>query len=354
MSQNTQQYPRMGTDLQSLPAAHGNDPLALVDTLKIVACSVCRAVYIPSCDQQDQCTAVLLETAFLDVCHACFRCQRPACPQCWNPIHHTCASCCEEAHLPFRGPVPSLEGLVFLPLTTSPHPAQTHNISFFCQRNGRFYSPESAPAEPASQEISVKERVTSDALPALQLDPVDSAPAPVINSSYPVWLQEVLGRKTDEQPAPSLVNPEQLAPSLVNIRQPVRNVTTTSAPPEVPLAWSQTSQTYWPQMAPTGQPQAVPPEPPRLPVMMQQPAPVLPAPTPESQSEATPQDQETNEEISLLERIENALIVLTSILLLAVVLMIVLSICFAQVNTFFLTLVHIDIRTEIAYLLQLR
>jgi hypothetical protein len=95
MSQNTQQSPQRGTDLQSLPAVSDVDPLAQVATLKIVACPICRAVYVPSNEEQAATpgSTRLLETAFLEVCHFCFRCQRPACPQCWNPVHHTCASC---------------------------------------------------------------------------------------------------------------------------------------------------------------------------------------------------------------------------------------------------------------------
>ena len=134
MLKNTQQYPRTGTDLQSLPDAGEDDPLALVDTLKVVACPVCRAIYVPSGAVRPP---GLLETAFLAVCHFCFRCQRPACPQCWNPVHHVCASCSEEARLPFRGPVPSLEGLVFV----SSRSELANTISFLCKRNGRFYTP---------------------------------------------------------------------------------------------------------------------------------------------------------------------------------------------------------------------
>lgn len=66
------------------------------------------------------------------------------------------------------------------------------------------------------------------------------------------------------------------------------------------------------------------------------------------------QNEQDDEDIPLLERVENVLIVVTSVLLLIIILMIVLALCFADVNTFFFHLLHIDIRTEIAYLLQLR
>lgn len=337
MSQNMQQYPHIGTGLPFLPDAGGFDSLAQVETLKIVACSICRAVYVPSGTQPERYPGVLLETAFLDICHFCFRCQRPACPQCWNPVHHTCASCCEAAHLPFRGPVPALEGLVFLSLTS-----QTNKISFICQRNGRFYTPEPASPDPvapgvfASPHAPSNEPVTSDGLPVLELNKVVPVPAP--NNPYPTWLQEVLGQRTDDPPAVVQISPEPA----------VRTSSTIAPLDEASLPWSQTDQTNWPLEASSASH--------GLPTLAIQPfPPALPVPTSETEGEAAPSlGEETGEEISLFERVENALIVITSVLLLAVVLMIVLSICCAQVNAFFLALIHIDIRTEIAYLLQLR
>ncbi len=345
MLQNTQQYPQTGTDLQSLPGACDADPLAQVDTLKMVTCPVCRAIYVPSGEQQEHHSTTLLETAFLDVCRSCFRCQRPACPQCWNPVHHACASCSEEARLPFRSPVPSLEGLVFLPPTS----ARTPKFSFVCQRNGRFYTPEPAQTGPKSQEVAplpaptTSEPVTSDELPVLQSG--HAAPAPVRTQTetylYPVWLQEVLGQKVHQSVAPTLTTGEQ----------PLENPATMQPPVQPAIVWSQTRQANWPALAPNAQQQIVPASPHALPISTSQPLPAASVGT--SQSEIESQDEPTDD-ISLFERIENVLIVITSILLLAVVLMIVLSISSAQVNAFFLHLLHIDIRTEIAYLLQLR
>ncbi len=356
MSRNTQQYSRTGTELQAVPLTSENDPLAEGDTLKIVACPVCRAVYVPSREQQDCSSALLLETAFLEVCHFCFRCQRPACPQCWNPVHHSCASCCEEARLPFRGPVPALEGLVFLPLSS--HSAQSNAISFVCQRNGRFYTPEPVLPDAASQKTSTSsapvsasvaatsQAATSGALPVLP--PAQSAPAQALTGTYPVWLQEVLGQKTGETSMPAPAGTEQPADPMS------ASVSSASAP----ISWTQTN--WPPQAAPAGAQSGVLPAPAQPVTRVESPLPASssasePAPIPESQREVIDSlEQEGGEEISLFERIENILIVLTSILLLAVVLMIVLSICFAQVNTFFLALIHIDIRTEIAYLLQMK
>lgn len=334
MLENTQQYPRTGTDLQSLPAAGDDDPLAQVDTLKIVACPVCRAIYVPSGEQR---APDLLETAFLAVCHFCFRCQRPACPQCWNPIHHVCASCSEEARLPFRGPVPSLEGLVF----TSARSARANKVSFLCQRNGRFYTPE--PAQPHLESRQAPASVSAanpqgspGALPVL---PPDYAlPAQVRTDTYPTWLQEVFGQKVEDSAAPAV----EIQP----LEYPVQMYAQAE-----PTFWSPAQQPDWPTLVPIAPQQAAPVEALALSAPAGQPLSLAPPATvTDDQGEHDAED----EEISLLERIENALIVITSVLLLSVILMIVLSISSAQVNAFILSILHIDIRTEIAYLLQLR
>ena len=349
MSQNTQQYSKIGTAIQSSSDTCNVDPLAQVDTLKFVACPICRAMYVPASEQSTAKSTGLLETAFLGICRFCFRCQRPACPQCWNPVHHTCASCSEEARLPFRTPVPSLEGLVFLP-STSIHTRQENNLSFTCQRNGRFYTPETAPTRPAPQKAAlqpktiVSEPMTLDALPTLQAKPVLPTQTLREIEHYPTWLQEVLGQKGAEQAASPSAQKE-LSEHAAHIYMPAEPASLlTRAEPQ-----------HWLQMAPTAPQQAIPSEQPILfaPTSQAFP-PVSPAGMSEHQSEIALQDDPGSDDISLFERIENVLIIITSILLLAVVLMIVLSIISAQVNTFFLHLLHIDIRTEIAYLLQLR
>jgi hypothetical protein len=333
MSQNTQQSPQRGTDLQSLPAVSDVDPLAQVATLKIVACPICRAVYVPSNEEQAATpgSTRLLETAFLEVCHFCFRCQRPACPQCWNPVHHTCASCSEEARLPFRTPVPSLQGLVFSP-STSIHDTRANQISFTCQRNGRFYTPEPAPVRSEPQEVPLQpaptesEPITSAALPVLQTGHTVPAPTADEATLYPGWLQEVLGQKTGALAAlPSADRGEQ---------------------PGNPAS----NQADWPHLAPLTQQVTLPVQS----APMIQPTPKVVAQVSEKYTENAPEEDASGEEVSRFERIENVLIVITSILLLGVVLMIVLSISSAQINAVFLNFLHIDIRTEIAYLLQLR
>jgi hypothetical protein len=241
-----------------------------------------------------------------------------------------------------------VEGLVFLP-SASIRLKPEQNISFTCQRNGRFYTPEpGAPAQITFQETAIQSAAAANepgiSGPHAPLQTAPAAAVPNAARQYPDWLQEVLGEQEQQQEMSPLTRREQQTPQL-----------NMYAPAGVANALPHTEQYNMQKVAPLAYQQAQAPEPP-LAVAAQKPARVLalPAPVAEHQNEMTLQDDPGSDDVSLLERIENVLIIITSILLLAVVLMIVLSIVSAQVNTFFLHLLRIDIRTEIAYLLQLR
>jgi hypothetical protein len=305
------------------PVYAGNeDPLALADTLKIVSCPVCRAVYIPSWRQErERASLAVLESTFLSICHFCFRCQRAACPQCWNPIHCACASCSEEAQLPFRSPVPSLEGLIFsCPAGTSDEPPAPR--SFTCLRNGSFYFPDPGRQAKELQDEQSSSPVTSADLPALQSK--SESPVPF----DPPWLREMLNQRREEQVGDPVSRPlGQWANGAVWPVQALNVSPHTSGPEWAPAA------------------QIVPP----MPAL-----PMLTAEVREATSQGPEDEQEGDEGISLFERVENVLIIVLSTILLAIVLMLVLALSFPQMNTFFYQLIHIDIRTEILYLLQLR
>lgn len=106
-----------------------------------VVCSICRAVYAPSQSQAYllQAPPVALESAFMSMCHFCFRCRRPACPACWDDVHGVCGECDKEANLPFRSSAPPLNGVLFSPSRqaqqTRTRPAPS---SLVCVRPGRF------------------------------------------------------------------------------------------------------------------------------------------------------------------------------------------------------------------------
>src|SRR5258708_14284829 len=201
MSQGMQNSPKLPMGIQPFMGNGSENPLAQVDTLKIVSCPTCRAVYIPSSQQQAATpgSMTLLETAFLSLCHFCFRCQRPACPQCWNPMHCVCAACSEEALLPFRSPVPSLEGLIFSS-QPSTQMTQTVVISFTCLRNGRFYMPEPAPLQQSLEQNQVSSPASSYPITSTELPVVQTGYEPPAQvSSSPSWIQEITGQKPDAQ-----------------------------------------------------------------------------------------------------------------------------------------------------------
>ena len=337
MLQYRQKSPKLSTDIQPVLSEASSDPSGQSDTLKVISCPICRAVYISSLQPQittsDSLTA--LESAFLSLCRACFHCQRPACPQCWNPVHHMCAICCEEAQLPFRSPVPSLEGIIF---SSQPDPAYT--ASFTCLHNGRFYTPEQAlaqalPAQTVEKELASSTPDISNQLPAGQIgQSVLASPWPQGIACQPEQISEhELPSRPAEQwqyASPMTPSTNQTAGALVQQAQP--RSTTILAQPAQP-EWEQTAQAL---------------------------SHISPLPPRRTGADAYGQSllddllDDDEEEISLFERIENVLIIVISVLLLAIVLMIVLAISSPTLNNLFLHFLHIDIRSEILYLLQVR
>lgn len=277
------------------------------DTLKIVSCPICRAIYIPSAQQQEQARNAfpLLEAAFLRVCHFCFRCQRPSCPQCWDHEHNLCASCSHASHLPFRASLTSFEGLIFSP-PYFPQVTQGTHLSFTCLRNGHFYTSNQGPVTtaPAAQQSLNGHKISA---------------ATRADSSYPGWLQEIMGQKGNYQPV-------YYMPKRDN---PPHKVT----PPEQTLPLPHTSSLELVKSSRSF-------------------APLVQPPTEEEEKDLA-ESSSNEEESTLSERIENALIFITSFILATIVIMIVMAICSPDINTLFFHLVHIDIRAEIAYLLQL-
>ncbi|SRR5579875_139514 len=83
-----------------------------------IICPICDAVYAPSLAQAAfwQVSPDMLESAFMSMCHFCFRCRRPACPQCWDCVHGVCGDCVREANLAFRAEAAPLDGMLFRPL----------------------------------------------------------------------------------------------------------------------------------------------------------------------------------------------------------------------------------------------
>jgi len=346
MSQNAQNLSGLHTHVHSFSdTTNEEDPLALVETLKILSCPICRAVYQPSSSHYAD---EILEDAFRGVCHFCFRCQRPSCPQCWNPIHHVCASCGEEAHLPFCSPVPDLEGLSFSPLA-APQAVKELKLSFTCLRNGQLYFPDpeppSPPEPPRADPPAHTFPTTSDDLPIIQsrqteqnrFDSVDSSVVANrqieqvnrakldLAHSYPPWVQEVLGYK-----------PAEVLPPENDQQHNEREISTSR------YAQPAASSVVSPQVDQTNS------------LLVNRVLPQLPVHMPPASMLAGQEEVPSTEAVPMLDRIENALLIGTSSLLLVAGLIIALAMSSTTINTFFLHLLHIDIRSEVSYLLQLR
>ncbi len=151
-----------------------------------LACVICQAVYTPAPAHAYllKAPAIAFESAFMSMCHFCFRCRRPACPSCWDDVHAVCGMCTLEAHLPFRAEADPLHGVLFSPLRQE----QTRRIHaeparFICVRPGRFQRTGSLVA-PLEVATTLPIPVTPKKQPAPQMNPpaVDKplSPSPAV------------------------------------------------------------------------------------------------------------------------------------------------------------------------------
>src|SRR5215469_2266323 len=125
-----------------------------------ITCVICSAVYIPSPQNEDllQATPLALESAFMSMCHFCFRCRRPACPMCWDAVHRICAACVQETGLTFRTQVAPLEGTLFPPILPARQVQSVCNdqqaTPFLCIRPGLFHIATSPPDSISTTETN--------------------------------------------------------------------------------------------------------------------------------------------------------------------------------------------------------
>ncbi len=107
-----------------------------------IVCTICSALYVPARVHAYllQAPRLALESAFMSMCHFCFRCRRPACPLCWDDVQGLCGSCVQDVHLPFRQEVVPLPLNSKLLIPALPHSQQRHASSFplVCIQPGRF------------------------------------------------------------------------------------------------------------------------------------------------------------------------------------------------------------------------
>lgn len=134
-------------------------------TLTTIICPICDAAYVPALAQVPflQTSPEMLESAFMSMCHFCFRCRRPACPQCWDGVHGVCGDCVGEAQLSFRSEAAPLDGLLFQPLQRQAQNRQEVAAALLiCVKSGRFVQTETQ----ARTAPTGAARTTEDFVPA--------------------------------------------------------------------------------------------------------------------------------------------------------------------------------------------
>lgn len=122
---------------------------------RTVTCVICEAVYMPSqaYEYLSLTSSVALESALMSMSHFCFRCRRPACPQCWDEIHGVCGACVQDAHLPFRRASAPLKGALFAAAPQTQGQSKHKRAPLVCVRHGRFQRPTTSSRKPATAAV---------------------------------------------------------------------------------------------------------------------------------------------------------------------------------------------------------
>jgi hypothetical protein len=188
------------------------------DPTRTIACVICQAVYSPSRWYEHLLLAppIALESAFMGMCHFCFRCRRPACPQCWDDVHGICAQCGQESRLPFRRATAPLSSLLF----TASRQAQTERVQpatvpFICLVPGKFDHPQADVVEEmTTAAMEAVERRRSEApgpgLSGRQLNTLESKPSQELVAS------QRRGRKVEERVTPVEIEEMETLPGRAN------------------------------------------------------------------------------------------------------------------------------------------
>jgi len=131
---------------------------------KPLACTICSAQYAPAQSHAHllQAPRIASESAFMSMCHFCFRCRRPACPLCWDDVHGICGACVEEVRLPFRQDVRPLPFDSTLLIGSRAHAQQRPHASFplLCVSPGRFQTEVVKEVLPVSSATTIPEEHT--------------------------------------------------------------------------------------------------------------------------------------------------------------------------------------------------
>lgn len=125
-----------------VPVSPSSIRRALPETNDSITCVICDAVYAPAPLQKPflHYAGNALEAAFMTTCHFCFRCRRPACPQCWDGVHGICGACVSEVDLPFRSPSPTLPGVLYPPVSQQQPARKAETGLLILVYPGRFFA----------------------------------------------------------------------------------------------------------------------------------------------------------------------------------------------------------------------
>jgi hypothetical protein len=128
---------------------------------RTVICVICEAVYAPSQEYEylSLTSAIALESALMSMSHFCFRCRRPACPQCWDEIHGVCGACVQEAHLPFRRASAPLKGALFAAAPQIQGQSKHKRVPLVCVHHGRFQRPTTSAKKSANAPVRKRRSV---------------------------------------------------------------------------------------------------------------------------------------------------------------------------------------------------
>lgn len=132
---------------------------AAAHDMPTIICPICDAVYAPSLSQVSFFSPDTLECAFMSMCHFCFRCRRPACPQCWDCVHGVCGDCVRETNLSFRSEAAPLDGILFRPLRRQEEGQQEVAAALLtCVKPGCFRQDgEQVASDPAEADSAISE-----------------------------------------------------------------------------------------------------------------------------------------------------------------------------------------------------
>lgn len=163
-------------------------------TTRMIACAICKAIYTPSPShpshrQLVMAPNIVLESAFMGMCHFCFRCRRAACPECWDEVHGICASCVREAGLLFRKPTQSLvNDIVSIPRLENAEQDEQATPALICIQHGRFSQKPSL--SPRSSRTSHAVQVATGRHHPAQEQSISQLPsAPTLPAIKPVYIR---------------------------------------------------------------------------------------------------------------------------------------------------------------------